>query len=135
MGREEEIERFAEIAASSLPVHLPRALLLVLDADEDCSATLGPDWTARLRSRLPAIPVGCALAIREYESRLIAGDARFGETDPESQGKRRLQDVETIDQRRLTSTLDLGRAQARSASFRHLVATVERLRRESLGQP
>lgn len=114
--------------------------MLVLDADEDCPATLGPDWTARLSTRLPAIPVGCALAIREYESWLIAGDARFGETDPESQGKRRLQDVEpnyveTIDQRRLTSTLDLGRAQARSASFRHLVATVERLRRKSLGQP
>ena len=65
------LERYAGLAVSKAP--LARVLVL-LDADTDCAAELGPALQARLDS-VPGIASGRAVvAVREYENWII-GDA------------------------------------------------------------
>jgi hypothetical protein len=111
-------------------------LLVLLDADEDCPADLGPRLLGTLRS-LP-IPVACVLANKEYESWFVAAAEsltaylEFEDPPPESpeqsrSGKGWIQQryrrsraasySETIDQPAMTAAMDLALCRRRSPSF------------------
>jgi len=79
-----ELELFA---AAALAEAGPAARLLVLlDADDDCPAELGPQLRQRLAARFPDNPVSVNIADREYESWFIASAAaianRIGAVSP-----------------------------------------------------
>lgn len=64
-----ELERAVELAAR----RSTGAILVLIDADDDCPATLGPDLTLRAQQARSDRLVSVVLANREFESWLIAG--------------------------------------------------------------
>jgi len=53
----------------------PSGLLILLDADDDCPASLGPSLLKRAGSVRPDIPVAVVLANREFEAWFLAAAA------------------------------------------------------------
>lgn len=134
-----ELERVARFAASGTS---PDDLILVLlDADADCPAGLGPSLLVRAQTACPDRCIRVVLARREFEAWFLAAaeslSGRRGlkldlsaPDDPESirDAKAWLsahrQDGhsyrETVDQTALAAGFDLDRARARSPSFAKL---------------
>ena len=131
-----ELERAVESAARRAGPH--GAVLVLIDADEDCPANLGPRLVQRATKARDDLPIGVVVAKQEYESwflaaaeslrgrRGLAGDLRHP-SNAESvrgakewlskrMGKNRKY-VETLDQAALTSHFDLDSAGRRSGSF------------------
>jgi hypothetical protein len=50
----------------------PRALLVLIDADDDCPAVLGPGLLAWVQSARPDVPSAVVVANREYEAWFLA---------------------------------------------------------------
>lgn len=99
------IRRYAELCSFQRPIHAPPAIrspasrlrrpgelertvtlaarriagaggiLLVLDSDDDCPATMGPSLLARIRSARSDIPSAVVLAHREFESWFLGAAA------------------------------------------------------------
>lgn len=65
-----EIERAVKFLRTADPP--VSAIIILLDADEDCPATLGPELKARAEAVSNGIPVGVILANREYEAWFLA---------------------------------------------------------------
>ncbi|MFN7020531.1 MAG: hypothetical protein ACK4WH_04280 [Phycisphaerales bacterium] len=129
-----EIERYAWIAESNIrQVEGRGGLLVVLDADDDCAADVGPTLQRQFASVLSHRMVRVVLAVREFESWLVAGDETSREVaDEERGGKNWLKDrlgrySPTVDQPRLCAELDLARAERASRSFRRMLKAVSEL--------
>lgn len=109
-------------------------VLILIDADDDCAKTIGRQIKRESSGVIP-FNLEVAVAVREFEGWLIAGDPDHQyDGDPESPrnpkatlrtwyGRYR----ETADQPRLTAKLDLDRAQQHSPSLRYLVTCLDRL--------
>jgi hypothetical protein len=146
--RPRELERAVKLAKLRLDARrdLPgnKLILLLVDADEAPACQLGPELLRSAQQSAPGSDVACVLAVPEYETWFVAAADSLTEfvdlakgpassTDPEQarHGKRWLQQrfrgkySETIDQRRLTSALDVGMARARSSSFDKLCREIE----------
>jgi len=111
-------------------------VLVLLDADDDCPAQLGPQTQARVAQALPQCPARAVLAHREFESWFIAAaDSLAGfrglpadliaPDDPERKrdakgwlGQRMGHYDSRVDQPALTSRFDIALAESRSRSFR-----------------
>lgn len=111
-------------------------VLVLLDADDDCPAQLGPQTQERVAQTLPRCPARVVLAHREFESWLIAAaDSLAGfrglpadliaPADPERGrdakgwiGQRMGNYDSRVDQPALTSRFDIALAETRSRSFR-----------------
>lgn len=145
-----ELERSIELAARR--AGKGGAILVVLDSDDDCPATLGPELLDRARQARSDLPISVVLAKREFEAwflasarslrglRGLAGDLE-PPPDPETiRGAKewltaRMPEgrsyVETLDQSALTASMDLLQAREAAPSFdkffRDLVAIVEQL--------
>jgi hypothetical protein len=143
------IERYTDLVAVREPG--ATAVLVVLDADDDCPADTGPELSARARQARPDLRVSVVLANREFEAWFIAAA-------PSLRGKRGLRpDLErpadpeqrrdckgwltahrsdggvykpTADQAALAAAFDLQMARKHSSSFDKLWRDVERLLRE-----
>lgn len=69
--KENELERSVELMARRVA---PRgALLILIDADDDCAAQMGPVLLSRARKVRADLPVGAVLAVREFEAWFLAG--------------------------------------------------------------
>jgi hypothetical protein len=68
--KEGEVERAVALAAAKLGT--PGAILMVIDADDDCPATLGTDLLHRAQRTRPDFPIGVVLAKSEYEAWFLA---------------------------------------------------------------
>ena len=131
-----ELERAVDLSVRKLGGH--GGVFVLLDAEDDCPATLGPDLATRARSARPDYPAALCLAYREYEAWFLAAASSLaGQRDlpvdladhpaPESPRgcKEWLSDhlpagrsySETDDQPAFTATFDLTRARAASPSF------------------
>ena len=105
-------------------------VLLLIDADDDCAATRGPELQRRLDDEFGAGVCAAVVAVREYENWLIADEAALD-------AKRTLSDQRTdkrsyrptVDQAPLTELVDVGTIRARCPSFDKLWREVERLAR------
>jgi Domain of unknown function (DUF4276) len=63
------IEYYVKIAL----LRRPDVILVLLDADDDCPKTLGPELLARARACIaPCFPIGVVVAKREYEAWFLA---------------------------------------------------------------
>jgi hypothetical protein len=139
----------------------PDAILVVLDADEDCPATLGAELLARARRVVPdGFPISVVVANREYEAWFLAALASLkfrrainrDESSPEirplparvdieaiADCKKRVAEwilgtryKETTHQRSLTEILPFTPAVIRrSRSFRKLLKDLDRLLKEA----
>jgi hypothetical protein len=126
----------------------PGAVLVLLDADDDCPADLGPSLLERARAAGSGVPVCTVLANREFEAWFLAGASSLS-------GHRGLADNLQIpsepekprdckgwlsanrtdgrsykpasDQAALAAVLDLGLARQNSESFDKLWRDLERL--------
>ncbi|MYH30093.1 MAG: DUF4276 family protein [Acidobacteria bacterium] len=68
--RPEELERVVELAARM--VGTDGSILVLLDADDDCPAELGPGLLARARAARPDRAIRVVLAKAEYEAWFLA---------------------------------------------------------------
>lgn len=136
-----QLERAARLAASDR--NGAAALLVILDADDDCPARLGPALLARCQA-VTSLPTAVVIANKEFEAwylgakeslrgvRRIHADANTPD-DPEAirdakgalaqnmDGRRYL---EVDDQPAFAAALDLNAAQSRCGSFDKLVRDV-----------
>ena len=129
-----EVERAVELAA--LKTNASGGILILVDADEDCPATLGPALLTRAKTARSDRPIAVVLAKQEYEAWFLAaaaslrGQQGLFETleppaDPEgiSGAKGWLRErmapnrkySETIDQPALTALFDLDAARQASS--------------------
>ena len=65
-----EVERAVEFAARRMEP--PRAILILIDADDDCPAEVGPELLRRAMTARRDVPVGVVLAKREFEAWFLA---------------------------------------------------------------
>ena len=142
-----EVER---IARGALQKANDARVLVLVDADDGCAATLGPQLQRRLDREFDAGVCAAVVAVREYENWLIAGASAFSGNNtfrdsiraprnPESEtdakhwlnarrtGKYSYDPV--VDQAPLTELVDVGTIRERCRSFRKLWREVERLAR------
>ncbi len=70
VGRPAALESYAERAIAEAGPN--GRLFLLLDADDDCPAELGPALLRRLAAQFPNHPISVNIANREYETWLIA---------------------------------------------------------------
>lgn len=69
--KQNELERSVELMARRVA---PRGAILVLvDADDDCAARLGPALLERAKRARADIPMAAVLAVREFEAWFVAG--------------------------------------------------------------
>lgn len=140
-----ELERYVDLAAR---IGGPGSRILVLiDADDDCPAQLGPDLLARSQAARPDFESTVVLAKAEYEAWFLAAAASIAgrrglqadlqpPADPEGirGAKGWLKDHrtdglsygETIDQPALTAIFDLEQARNGAPSFDKLWREIER---------
>ena len=141
-----ELERIVEQVARRLDT--PRAILILIDAEDDCPKLLAPQLLARAQQARSDIPIGVVLAKREFEAWFLAameslsgrrglGDNLASVGDPESvRGAKELLTrnmqgssaySETLDQPALAAVFDMELARRRSVSFDKCCREVRRL--------
>jgi hypothetical protein len=143
--KDDELRRAIEAVARQLEPGAP--ILILLDADDDCIATIGARMLATARAARHDRELSVVLANREFEAWFLAAleslrgkrrirlDATW-DGDPESvrDAKRALREQmeppiysPTVDQAALASAMDLELARARSRSFDKLCRDLDRL--------
>lgn len=138
LNRDEEFRRHLLLAAAKCGEN--GWILVLLDADDDCPATLGANILKRAQALVPHRPVSVVLANREFEAWFIAAapslhgcrgftfdpqDSTEPEVPRDAKGwiKKRMASRsygETTDQPAFTARMDLQQVHARSRSFRKL---------------
>jgi len=68
--KENELERAVEFLARRM--ERPRAILILIDADDDCPAVVGPALVDRARRARGDVPTAVVLAKREFEAWFLA---------------------------------------------------------------
>jgi len=131
-----ELEKEVQLATKKLRGQLG-GILVLLDCEDDCPATLGPQLLARART-VTHLPLGLALAYREFESwfmavaeTLIPGAQPFGQFEARRDAKGWLTQQmgqkysEQVHQERFTAQMDLPLARARSDSLDKCAREIE----------
>ncbi|MFZ4575332.1 MAG: hypothetical protein ACOYN0_13100 [Phycisphaerales bacterium] len=135
----DELIRAARLAEAAIcDSGFPGGVLLLLDADKDCAATLASQLRGLLSAALPNRLCHCVLAVREFESWLVAGhpDAAM-EPDEERatkawlRARNRDRYQPTVDQPRFTASMDLQRAVSGSRSFRKFFEVMNEFQRDA----
>lgn len=75
LHREHRFENSVRFAASAAGAS--GAILILLDADDDCPATVGPELLRRATAAARNVPVSMSLASREFESWFISAAESF----------------------------------------------------------
>jgi hypothetical protein len=131
-----ELERHVELAARKL--NGPGGIIVLLDCDDDCPATLGPRLLARIRQSRPDLPTSLVLAHREFEAWFLGSIASIAgkrglprtlQPPPDPEAIRACKEWlsrqmsygeaydETRDQPALTAVFDINAARASCPSF------------------
>ena len=115
------------------------AILVLLDADKDCPAELGPRLLERARQARPDRQIQLVLAKREYEAWFLAASESVVSGAPDAPGDpeaiqgakewiRRHQAYRpTVDQASMTATFDMAKARQHAPSFAKMWRAVEAL--------
>ena len=150
--REGQLERALQQAVGSRPA--AAGIMLLMDADDDCPARLGPALLERC-SKVTQLPVSVVLATREFEAwflgskeslrgaRGIATNAAAPENPESIRGAKerltanmqRRRYIAVDDQPALAHAMDLQLAQTRCRSFDKFVREIEYLSSAIAGSP
>jgi hypothetical protein len=146
MVRPNELERAVELAARQTKP--PRAILVLVDADDDPPCLLGPELLRRAQAARPDVPISVVLANREFESWFLAAIESLRDHRRLPKDLQPIPDVESIrdakgkltslmggagvysptpDQPALAATFDMTLARERSDSFDKCWREIERL--------
>ena len=149
-----ELEAAIERLVRQLPP--PRAILVLVDADDDCPAELGPQLTLRAKHARSDVATGVVLAKREFEAWFLAAIESLGGRRGLAQDLKVVSDPESMrdakgaltrnmagsqayspvpDQSALTAVFDMKLARQRSDSFDKCWREVERLFAEASREP
>ena len=139
-----KLQEYIQIAADKIDNQ--GGILVLVDADSDCPATLGPALLQCAREVHSSVPLSVVLAKGEYESWFIAAaeslrgregfpiDLAAPDSPETVQGakewlgkKRGRKYTETLDQAKLTSAFDMEMARSASPSFDKLFRDVTQL--------
>ncbi|MGO8816051.1 MAG: DUF4276 family protein [Terriglobia bacterium] len=139
-----ELERAIELA--TLKGGAEGRVLLLIDAEADCPAKLGPELLARAKTTRADVEIGVVLAKREFEAWFLGSleSLRVGNGIPLAEGLRRepedipgakehLRELlgipysEVIDQPAMTDRFDMDAARDRCPSFDKCWRTVQSL--------
>lgn len=144
--KEAELERYVDLAARTHGGD--GAVLVLIDADDDCVARLGPALQARAEAARPDSPVAVVIAVKEYECWFLAAAASIGGSRGLPEDLAPPDDAEavrdakgwikqhrtdglsygpTVDQPALTATFDMQAARSGAPSFDKLWREVARL--------
>ncbi|MEV0728316.1 DUF4276 family protein [Polymorphospora sp. NPDC050346] len=145
-GIERAVETLVEQVGQSAGV------LVLLDADDDCPATLGPELVRRANRARPDVTIAAVLANREFEAWFLAAAPSLSGLRGLGPDLRRPDNLETIrdckgwlsarrtdgrsykpsvDQAALTAKFDLGMAREHASSFDKLWRDMARLLSDS----
>ena len=145
VNKQGELERYAEIVLQEGGA--ATRLLVLIDADNNCPAELGPQLVRRLAARFPRIHISVNVANWEFETWFIASFeaiARHSGIDASVQLPEDIESIadakgwleqnvinrrykETDDQPAFSSQIDVPLARQRSQSFDRFCREVERL--------
>jgi hypothetical protein len=141
-----ELPRLLGLARAKL--RPPGAILIVLDADDDCPARLGTELLEAARRECPDLPLAVVVAKRMFETWILAGAEglvhreEISPTDVPAQPEETVKNpkrwiserirradgyAETADLRRLTGCFALDGARQRCPSFDKLCRELSRL--------
>lgn len=103
-------------------------VLLMVDADTDCAAQLGPRLLEAMTSANVVHRAAVAIVCREFESWIVGGVEEFNDQTPETtgdpKGRIRLDNLgrysPSADQPRYTARIDINLLTQRSQSFARL---------------
>jgi Domain of unknown function (DUF4276) len=133
--RPQELARYLQLA--NMKIAGAGAVLLLLDADDDCPAKLGPELLAMVQSLRPDLRLAVVVANREYEGWFLAASESLAMPfcdNPEgirgAKGwieRARGSYSPTIDQTSLTTQFDLTAARSRADSFDKFCREIEHL--------
>jgi hypothetical protein len=135
MVSDDHLEKVVEFAARKLGLDAGRgAIVVLLDADTDCPATLGPELLVRVRQARPDVPSSVIIAKHEYEAWFLAAAVSLRGASGVSQNAgpppqpENIQDAkgylsrnimepeahysETVDQPRFTAVFDIHQARS-----------------------
>ena len=149
LTQERGLQRAVELALKKLAnpgqSQDPGLVLVLLDADKDCAADLGPRLQLIASQVMPGADIACIVATVEYETWFVAAAESLSDSlsisaseppaDPEGAraGKGWIQKhfkgkkySETVDQPALTAKMDLALCRQRSPSFDKLCRELER---------
>lgn len=128
------IEHYIRIARANISESYG-AILVVLDADDDCPAELGPALLKRCCDAAPDVPIAVVLATQEFETWFISGGAvDIGTLEnleniqsPKSAVKKALGGIysETVDMPKLVYKMDIDAARSNSPSFDKFMRSIE----------
>ncbi|MBL4698791.1 MAG: hypothetical protein JKX70_08145 [Phycisphaerales bacterium] len=132
--RGKNIEHYVRMARANIEgTH--GGILVVIDADDDCPAELGPSLLDRCRIAAPDVQVAVVLAMQEFEVWFISGKAvDIGTLEnleqlgsPKSAVKRALDGrySETIDMPKLVNKMNIQSARTNSQSFDKFMRCIE----------
>lgn len=145
----------AKIESLARRLQTPRAILILIDAEDDCPKELAPDLLARARKARSDIPVGVVLAKHEFEAWFLAAIESLGgqrglrDQLPPVPNSESIRDAkrfltrnmpgsqaysETADQPAMSALFDIQLARTRSDSFDKCCREVRRLFEEGLGR-
>jgi hypothetical protein len=137
MNRPDELKRAIHLAAAKGGSPSKASIIVLLDSDDDCPSELGPRLTSEAQCARPDFLITVSLAVREFESWIIASADSLGDThhfpskikapeNPETirdakrwikQNSLRKNYSETIDQPRYVAQIDIEAARKGSRSF------------------
>lgn len=128
-------KRFDQILSRSLMERDLEAIIVVLDAENDCPKDLAVKLADWVRQRNPQAPVAIVVANRCYEAWLLAGHCWDKQPEAITPGmakgligrKMGQPYKETINQTRLTAQMKIWKAYRHCRSFRRLVNAVRQL--------
>lgn len=132
---DEQLARYAKLCVSNVRERgAVGGIVLLFDSDDDCAVSISQSRRAKLRDA-SGLPAECVLAVREFESWLVAGDGQYryeGEIEVKRNPKGVLKEWygryrETVDQPGLTAKIDLDQVRSRSRSFRAFDSALVRL--------
>lgn len=149
------LEAAVEAQARRVPADHPGGILVVIDADDDCPAALGPALLARAEATRPDRRTAVVLANREFEAWFLASAPSLGgragladhlEIPANSETLRDCKGWLThhrrdgvryrprVDQPALTQDMDLDLARANSSSFNKFCRDITYLRTGKRGE-
>lgn len=134
-GNLTESNNFEKLLKRALKEQELEAIIVVLDAEDDCPKNLASDLANVVRQVNPHVPVAVVIANRCYEAWLLAGHCWDNQPEVKSPGavksligeKIGRPYKETIDQPRLTAQMTFWKAYRRCRSFRRLINAVKQV--------
>ncbi len=147
----DELERMVELAAAN--TERQGAILILVDADDDCPATLGPALVQHAHKVCSDLPIAAVVAKSEYEGWFLASVDQLcfsgmlpagTQAPPNPESVRGAKEWltralgrkynETIDQLAFTNDFDMVAARANAPSFDKFYRDVERLLQTLVGK-